>query len=130
MGKDRQLGWRFFQLLPLSQMHWLYSGDVLCSCASLPGFAEKKHLSEQLGESDCSLDTSTLRKGLLPLLLASAGYLVLILSHFFQVASIFGRDILSNSVSSPCSSLRIFSCNWTACSPIISFLFSTQRGYK
>lgn len=36
-----------------------------------------------------------LRKGLLPLLLASAGYLVLILSHFFLVGSIFGTDMLS-----------------------------------
>lgn len=44
MGKDRQLGWQSFQLLPLSQTHWLCSGGALCSCASLVGFAEKKHL--------------------------------------------------------------------------------------
>lgn len=45
-----------------------------------------------------------LRKGLLPLLLASAVSLGLILSHFFQVGLVSGRDMLSNSVSSPCSS--------------------------
>lgn len=67
-----------------------------------------------------------LRKGLLPLLLASAGYLVLILSHFFLVGPIFGTDMLSTQFLSPALLSKFSQLTGLLAIQLFPFLFNTK----